>query len=78
MTVAFTCYASLAQAGMVPRWFNSYYTSILGNLVMFATCWVAARLLPVTTRDLTNLTVWTRRRAPAGSAAESPCPSPVQ
>lgn len=67
-TVAFTLYATLAQAGLVPRLFNSYYTSILGNLVMFATCWFAARLLPVRERDLTNLTVWTRHSV-AGEAA---------
>ena len=61
-TVVFTLYATLAQTGAVPALFSSYYTSILGNLVMFATCVLAAKLLPVTARDLTDLTVWTRRR----------------
>ncbi|MBI5693163.1 MAG: sodium transporter [Verrucomicrobia bacterium] len=62
-TVGFTLYATLAQFGHVPRLFNSYYTSILGNVVMFTTCWLAARLLPAPERDLTDLTVWTRRPA---------------
>jgi len=70
-TVAFTGYSALAQVGVVPRWFNAYYTSILGNLVMFTTCWLAARLLPVQPRDLTSLTVWTRRRGPAAATDET-------
>jgi SSS family solute:Na+ symporter len=59
-TLLFSGYSALAQAGVVPRLFNPYYTSILGNLVMFSTCWITAWLLPVTARDLTNLTVWNR------------------
>jgi SSS family solute:Na+ symporter len=66
-TVVFTLYATMAQSGAVPQLFNSYYTSILGNIVMFATCWLASQVLPVTPRDLTNLTVWTRRRTPSDS-----------
>jgi len=73
-TVTFTLYATLAQFGVVPRLFNSYYTSILANAVMFGTCCLAAWLLPVRARDLTNLTVWTRTRLVAAneSAASSP------
>ena len=67
-TVSFTLYATLAQGGVVPRLFNSYYTSILGNLVMFTACCGAAKVLPVRTRDLSGLTVWTRR-APTGTGA---------
>ena len=63
-TVAFTLYATLAQFGWVPKLFNPYYTSILGNAVMFVSCYLAAKLLPVKSRDLTNLTLWTRQRTP--------------
>ncbi len=69
-TVLFTAYSVLGQTGVVPRLYNSYYTSILGNLVMFSTCWVASVLLPVRPRDLTSLTLWDRRPAP--SLASSP------
>ncbi|MSU49538.1 MAG: sodium transporter [Opitutus sp.] len=64
-TLAFTLYSTLAQTGVVPRYFSSYYTSILGNVVMFTACALAAKLLPVTSRDLTDLTVWTRRKGAA-------------
>ena len=60
-TLAFTLYATLMQAGVLPRTFSPYYTSILGNLVMFATCVVASRFWPAEQRDLTDLTVWTRK-----------------
>lgn len=65
-TVAFTGYSALAQAKVVPAFFHSYYTSILANLVMFSTCWLAARLLPAAPRDLRNLTVWDRDQEEAG------------
>jgi solute:Na+ symporter, SSS family len=73
-TVTFTLYATIAQMGMAPRIFNSYYTSILGNLVMFTTCWIASKVLTVTPRDLSNLTVWTRRSPtpPAATANAAP------
>ncbi len=58
-TLLFSGYSAFAQAGVLPRLFNPYYTSVLGNLVMFTTCWLAAWLLPVVSRDLANLTVWT-------------------
>ncbi len=64
-TMAFTGYAALAQMNVAPRLFNSYYTSILSNVVMFATCWIAAKVLAVTRRDLAGLTIWTRRQRPA-------------
>lgn len=60
VTVVFTVYATLMQFGVLPRSFSPYYTSILGNAVMFTACLVAARLWPSVPRDLTGLTVWTR------------------
>jgi solute:Na+ symporter, SSS family len=60
-TLAFTLYATLMQAGVLPRTFSPYYTSILGNLVMFGTCLLASRFWPAEQRDLTDLTVWTRK-----------------
>jgi SSS family solute:Na+ symporter len=71
-TVTFTIYATLAQFGFVPRYFNPYYTSILGNLLMFVSCLLAARLLPVRSRDLTNLTVWNRTGSEYSSETTSP------
>jgi len=62
VTVSFTIYATLMQAGVLPRTFSPYYTSILGNVVMFFTCLLAARLWPANPRDLTGLTIWTRRK----------------
>lgn len=60
-TLIFTFYATLMQAGVLPRSFSPYYTSILGNVVMFGTCLVASRCWQVATLDLTDLTIWTRR-----------------
>jgi len=60
VTLAFTVYATLMQFGVLSRTFSPYYTSILGNLVMFATCWVAAAIRPAAPRDLRGLTLWTR------------------
>ena len=59
-TVLFTAYATLASTGVAPRLFNPYYTSILANLLMLATCYLASVILPTATRDLRNLTVWDR------------------
>lgn len=64
-TLLFTLYATLMQFGVLPRTFSPYYTSILGNLVMFTSCWLAAWALPAIPRDLTDLTVWTRERVGA-------------
>jgi SSS family solute:Na+ symporter len=68
-TLIFTLYATLMQAGILPRSFSPYYTSILGNAVMFGTCMIASRCWPVAPRDLTDLTIWTRR-SPEGKKAE--------
>lgn len=60
-TVCFSGYSALGQFGYVPKIFNSYYTSIIGNIVMFATCVGASILLPTVKRDLADLTIWTHR-----------------
>jgi len=39
--------------------FDSYYTGLAGNVVMFVVGWTLARLLPARRRDLRNLTLWT-------------------
>jgi SSS family solute:Na+ symporter len=46
------------QYGFVPRLFDPYYTSIIGNAVMVLTCYLASWVFPARQRDLTNLTVW--------------------
>jgi SSS family solute:Na+ symporter len=63
-TVLFTLYALLMEFRVLPRTFNPYYTSILGNLVMFGACYAAARLFPAPPRDLRNLTVWDQSTEP--------------
>lgn len=60
-TLAFTTYAFLAQINVAPRIFDPYYTSIIANVIMFATGLIAARLLPKKARDLRNLTIWDQK-----------------
>jgi SSS family solute:Na+ symporter len=74
-TALFTIYAFLSQFGVAPRWFDPYYTAILGNLVMFGACWLASVFLPAPPRDLTNLTFWDREEEPPSA---DPTPSPVE
>jgi SSS family solute:Na+ symporter len=70
--LAFSTLISLAELGWLPAYqiawlrshFDSYYTGIVGNIVMFAVGYVAAQLLPRRSRDLTNLTVWTQDSTP--------------
>ena len=44
--------------------FHSYYTGIVGNIVMFIVGYVVASLFQREKRDLTNLTVWTGAGTP--------------
>ena len=74
VTVLFTGYSALGQLGFAPKLYNSYYTSVLANGVMFATCWLASLALPAR-RDLADLTIWTRRSHEAPGA---PDPSLLQ
>jgi len=70
--VAFSLLMSLSGLGWLPAGiihaieshFDSYYTGIAGNIVMFAVGYAAGLLLPRRPRDLTNLTVWTQDAKP--------------
>jgi SSS family solute:Na+ symporter len=44
--------------------FDSYYTALVGNVLMFAVGYGLALLLPARPRDLYQLTVWKREAAP--------------
>jgi len=44
--------------------FDLYYTTIIGNLVMFGVGFFVGTLLPRRDRDFKNLTVWTQEDAP--------------
>lgn len=63
-TAAFTAYALLCQFGVLPQWFDPYYTSIIGNLIMLATAYGVARFRRAAPRNLANLTVWDQTDAP--------------
>lgn len=70
--VAFSALISLAELGWLPAdliaWihahFDSYYTGIVGNVLMFCVGYLAAGFLPRRTGNLTNLTVWTQDSTP--------------
>ena len=44
---------------MIKANFDTYYTTIIGNFVMFGTGYLIGMLIPAR-RDLTNLTIWTQ------------------
>jgi len=66
--VAFSALISFAGLGWLPegftrsleRTFDSYYTGLAGNLVMFVVGFTLATFLPARPRDLRNLTLWTQ------------------
>jgi SSS family solute:Na+ symporter len=70
--VAFSVGISLVTLGYLPaKWihavnsrFDSYYTSIVGNLVTFAVGYTVARLLGSKPRDVKDLTLWTSSATP--------------
>ena len=68
--MAYTVVIVLAKNGVLdlPP-FDLYYTAIIGNLVMFGTCWGAALVLPrrEDAPPLDNLTVWTMKPLPKDS-----------
>jgi SSS family solute:Na+ symporter len=53
-----------AVSRQIDSLFDSYYTGVIGNVIMFVTGYGLALLLPVKPRDLTNLTVWTQDNSP--------------
>jgi len=70
-TLMFTAWATLSVYGWLPDFlkvpFDTYYTMIIGNIIMFSVGYVAGCLLPRKHRDLTNLTVWTQDGKPIDS-----------
>ena len=60
-TVGFTLWTMglFPTAWTVP--FDTYYTAVIGNVVMFVVGYGLASLLPGRPRDLTGLTIWNRR-----------------
>ncbi|PCJ51217.1 MAG: sodium:solute symporter [Candidatus Hydrogenedentota bacterium] len=61
-TIAFTLYRVLEGRGFVPAIpIDSYYTGIVGHVLMFVIGWVLGSFMQTTPRDLTNLTLWTRQ-----------------
>jgi hypothetical protein len=70
--VGFATLISFAGLGWLPdsftraleSRFDSYYTGLTGNLVMFVVGFTLAALLPARPRDLRNLTLWTQDKQP--------------
>ena len=64
----FTLLSILSENNMLPAAlvfpFDLYYTSIVGNIIMFIVGFFAAALIPAKKRDLTNLSIWTQDGAP--------------
>ena len=60
-TAAFTLWTMgvFPESWSVP--FDTYYTAVIGNFVMFVVGYGLGSLLPRTSRDLTGLTLWDRR-----------------
>ncbi len=74
-TVFWSAYMTLIEYDSVlPHWLqipegvrltvDTYYTGIIGHLVMFTAGYAMGVILPRRPRDLTNLTVWTQDRSP--------------
>ncbi|HNR29549.1 MAG TPA: hypothetical protein PKI11_01555, partial [Candidatus Hydrogenedentes bacterium] len=72
LAVAFSALVSFVGLGWLPegftqlfeKHFQTYYTGVVGNVIMFVTGYTIAALLPQRRRDLTNLTVYTQSSAP--------------
>ncbi|MBX7259255.1 MAG: sodium/solute symporter [Candidatus Hydrogenedentes bacterium] len=70
--VSFSALVSASGLGWLPAsWtqtlnahFDSYYTGLAGNVIMFVVGYTLTLLLPSRHRDLTNLTVWTQDNTP--------------
>ncbi|HOT50335.1 MAG TPA: hypothetical protein PLI07_05120, partial [Candidatus Hydrogenedentes bacterium] len=70
--VIFSAFISLAGLGWLPQGmtdalnahFDSYYTGVVGNAVMFTVGFFLSRVLPRRERNLRNLTVWTQDATP--------------
>jgi solute:Na+ symporter, SSS family len=65
-TIIYTIIILLGKNEIIPLPpFDLYYTSIIGNLVMFVTCLIASYVLPRRndSKNLEDLTVWTMKRS---------------
>ncbi len=70
--VSFSAFISLAGLGWLPGGlsetvslhFETYYTGLVGNVLMFVLGVGVSSLLPKHPRDLTNLTIWTQDGTP--------------
>ncbi len=64
----FTLWSVLSGNNLLPAYltvpFDLYYTSIIGNIIMFTVGFLTAALLPAKKQDLTNLTIWTQDSKP--------------
>jgi len=67
-TVLWSAYMALADAKLLPEFLvpniDSYYTGIIGNIVMFVVGYAGALMLPQKPRDMTNLSIWTQDKTP--------------
>jgi len=74
-TMAFTSWTLLAKNGLLPESlsvpFDLYYTSIVGNAVMFVVAYSAGLILFPGKKDLTNLTVWTHEKTTTDAPAHN-------
>ena len=64
----FTLWSILSENNILPPFlsfpFDLYYTSIVGNVIMFIIGFLVASLFPGKKRDLTNLSIWTQDGTP--------------
>ncbi len=67
-TIVWSLYMTLVRYNLLPEAaklpVDSYYTGIIGHIVMFVVGFLFASLLPAKKRDLTNLSIWTQEKAP--------------
>ncbi len=67
-TVLWSAYMTLARYNLLPEgWLpniDSYYTGIIGHIVMFCVGYLLAMFIPAKPRDLTNLSIWTQESKP--------------
>ncbi|MFH1741161.1 MAG: sodium/solute symporter [bacterium] len=67
-TIIWTLYMTLARYELLPESIqpniDSYYTGIIGHIVMFAVGYLGALVFPPRPRDLMNLSAWTLESKP--------------
>ncbi|HOH28715.1 MAG TPA: sodium/solute symporter [Candidatus Hydrogenedentes bacterium] len=56
----FSTWVAVAEIMKIKIPFETYYTGLVGNLVLFFVAYVVASFIFMTKHDLTNLTVWTQ------------------